>query len=280
MSWMDRRRSSRQRYTSAEAENRNASGARRLTAESLLEEIDAGNLEILTRVEEEGTILGEKLEQQKQDILGELREQQDTQAWLADLRTQLKAGFEEEERASEEQFEIVRAKLNDLFEDQKDYVTEQIRNLDDSVAEQITGLKESISEGRQHVLDTIAGNKADLAERFEELAEGRQEVLDTIAGSKVDLISKFDAIEENQKEIERTLCEKIHSSSVKNYRNIQSLVEEQSSKAVTANLDASSIQEINHSFKGLKAMAAISCIGGLCGIAALVYAVCTMLGLI
>ncbi len=259
MSWMDRRKSNQHRSVSSDADHRNQTAAKRLTADALLEEIDAGNMEILTRVEEEGTILGEKLDQQKTEILDGIRADLDTSAILADLRSQLKAGFEEEERNTDEQFSVVRTKLTDLFEDQKDYFTDHFAEMTDSVSKQITGLETHIDS---------------------QLEAGRGKVLDTISGNKAELVSRLDALAEGQKEAEKTLCEKIHSSSVKNYRNIQSLIEDQSSKAVTANLDASSIQEINQSFKGLKAMAAIACIGGLCGIAAVAYLAAQLAGLI
>ena len=119
-----------------------------------------------------------------------------------------------------------------------------------------------------------------LSTKIDSVNDGIQERL-TESGKEIrtELSSKIDSIHdgireeltESGKRIQSELSDRIHEESVKNYRNVQAMVGDEIEKLKNAELNDSSVEKIQKSFRGLKAFSIIS----FCGIAAiLVFILC------
>ena len=102
----------------------------------------------------------------------------------------------------------------------------------------------SREEIRELMVDHSRQNQSELAETMDQNSEK--------------IIS---AVTAGQKEAKQELFDRIHEESVKNYRNVQALMEEQAEQVGVSDISEDSIGKIRRSFRGVKIFSGISFLG-------------------
>jgi hypothetical protein len=156
-------------------------------------------------------------------------------------RTSIEQSFSE--LSSRNQAELEQ-KIGDISRETQ---TSLEKRLDHMAAETQNGFRSALSE-------SLSETGSGLSARIDSLSDGISEQLT-----------------ESGREIRSELSERIHEESVKNYRNVQAMVGDEIAKLKNAELNDSSVEKIQRSFRGLKIVSVIS----VCGIIAIVlYILC------
>ena len=129
-----------------------------------------------------------------------------------------------------------------------------------SLEETFTALSRSNRTGIEQTFSEISeANRGAIEKRIADVtAESAAGIRDHLEGSTESMRQHFD---DSHKDMKSELSERIHDESVKNYRNMQAMVEDEIGKLKDSALNEKSMKQIKDSFRGLKIFSGITFAG-------------------
>ncbi|MGI5932500.1 MAG: hypothetical protein ACOX8G_08235 [Eubacterium sp.] len=213
------------------------------------------------KLREENAAMQSALDQTIQEIR---TDQENSRAAISDSVMEMKADIQMLTQESEKNRDTIvetvgtaSARTRSAILDVIDVTSERTRScVSESIAKEAARNREALIQA----LNEKAGNSR---EEIRELMvdhsrQNQSELAETMDQNSEKIIS---AVTAGQKEAKQELFDRIHEESVKNYRNVQALMEEQAEQVGVSDISEDSMGKIRRSFRGVKIFSGISFLG-------------------
>lgn len=154
-------------------------------------------------------------------------------------------------------------RIDDKLAETEEKIDTQLITFNEKVDSQLTTFNEKMdsqlttfNEKMDSQLTALNGNiNSQLASLDEKINTQLGENLTQTAQQTEEIKITVQEVKDSQESLKKDICEKIHSEDVKCYRNVKSLLEDQSEKFEQVTLSEEGLKSIQKSFKGLKFLA-------------------------
>jgi hypothetical protein len=234
-------------------------------------------VESSAKIREENAAMQSALDQTIQEIRAD---QENSRTAIADSVVEMKSDIQmfaqEAEKNRDTIVETVgtaSARTRSAILDVIDVTSERTRScVSETIAKEAARNREALIEA----LNEKAGDSRDEMRELiaDHSRQNQSELVETMDQNSEKIIS---AVAAGQNEAKQELFDRIHEESVKNYRNVQALMEEQAEQVNVSDISEDSMGKIRSSFLGLKIFSCISFLGVL---AIIIFLILQYMGII